>query len=118
MSNTVILHNYNSDITIHNQHISNLKDLEIEKYQVLATLDMETCSKCADMDLKVFDIKDYKEGVTAPPFHPWCRCTTIPYFDDNLEFGERAARNTDGKTYYVPKNISYKEWRKTLDKKS
>lgn len=86
-------------------------DLGVEKYQVLGTLDSSTCSNCGSYDSQVFDMKDYKEGVTAPPFHPWCRCTTIPYFEDEFEFGERAARNTDGKTYYIPKNISYKEWK-------
>lgn len=88
------------------------KDLGVEKYQVLGTLDSTTCSDCGSYDSEIFDMKDYEEGVTAPPFHPWCRCTTIPYFEDEFEFGERAARNTDGKTYYVPKNMSYAEWKK------
>lgn len=87
------------------------KDLGVEKYQVLGTLDTSTCETCGDLDLQIFDMKDYEEGVTAPPFHPWCRCTTIPYFEDEFQFGERAARDTDGNTYYVPKNISYKEWK-------
>ena len=87
------------------------KDLGVEKYQVLGTLDSTTCSDCGEYDSQVFDMKDYKEGVTAPPFHPWCRCTTIPYFEDEFQFGERAARDTNGNTYYVPKNISYKEWK-------
>ena len=55
-------------------------------------------------------MKDYKPGITAPPFHVWCRSTTAPWFEDEFEFGERAARNTDGKTYYVPDNIKYNEW--------
>ena len=87
------------------------KDLGVEKYQVLGTLDNKTCEICGNLDLQIFDIKDFEEGVTAPPFHPWCRCTTIPYFEDEFEFGERAARNTNGKTYYIPKNISYNEWK-------
>jgi SPP1 gp7 family putative phage head morphogenesis protein len=87
------------------------KDLGVQKYQILGTLDTSTCEECGDMDLQTFDMKDYEEGVTAPPFHPWCRCTTIPYFEDEFEFGERAARDTGGNTYYVPKNISYNEWK-------
>lgn len=86
-------------------------DLGVKKYQILGTLDTSTCEECGDMDLQTFDMKDYEEGITAPPFHPWCRCTTIPFFDDEYEFGERAARDTDGNTYYIPKNISYKEWK-------
>ena len=86
-------------------------ELNVEKYQVLGTLDSHTCENCGSFDLQVFDMKDYEEGITAPPFHPWCRCTTIPYFEDELEFGERAARDTDGKTYYVPRNINYNDWK-------
>ena len=57
-------------------------------------------------------MSDYEEGTTAPPFHVKCRTTTAPYFGDEFEFGERAARNTDGKTYYIPSNIKYEEWEK------
>lgn len=87
-------------------------DLGVEKYEVVATLDSHTSEICRGLDGKVFYMKDYKEGVTAPPFHVRCRSTTAPYFEDEFEFGERAARNTDGKTYYVPSNIKYNEWEK------
>lgn len=86
-------------------------ELGVEKYKVLGTLDTSTCESCGAFDLQEFEMKDYEEGVTAPPFHPWCRCTTIPAFEDEFEFGERAARDTNGNTYYVPNNMSYKEWK-------
>lgn len=85
-------------------------DLDVEKYEVVATLDSHTSNICKNLDRKVFDMKDYKEGVTAPPFHVRCRSTTAPYFDDEFEFGERAARNANGKTYYVSNTIKYNEW--------
>ena len=48
-------------------------------------------------------MKDYEAGVTVPPFHVYCRTTTVPYFDDEFNVGERAARDPEtGKTYYVP----------------
>lgn len=87
------------------------KDLGVEKYEIVATLDSHTSDICRELDGKVFKMSEYKEGVTAPPFHVRCRSTTAPYFDDEFEFGERAARNTDGKTYYVPSNITYNEWK-------
>lgn len=88
-----------------------LKELGVEKYEILATLDGQTSEICRDMDGKVFDMKDYKVGVTAPPFHPNCRSTTVPYFDDEFTEGEqRAARDGDGKTYYVPADMKYWEW--------
>ncbi|QVY60942.1 minor capsid protein [Cytobacillus gottheilii] len=84
-------------------------DLNVDKFEIVATLDNKTSKICQDLDGKVFDMKDYEVGTTAPPFHAWCRTVTVPYFDDN--FGERAARGADGKTYYVPANITYKEWK-------
>ena len=87
------------------------QDLEVEKYQVLATLDARTSDICQDMDGKVFDFKDYEIGTTAPPFHVNCRSVTIPYFDDEEE-GERAARDLEtGKTVYVSDKMTYKEWK-------
>ena len=83
----------------------------MEKYEILATLDGRTSEICRDMDGKVFGIKDYEVGTTAPPFHPNCRSTTVPYFDDEFTEGEqRAARDGDGETYYVPADLKYKDW--------
>lgn len=85
--------------------------MKTEKYEILATLDLKTSDICQDMDSKVFDVKDYSVGVTAPPFHPNCRTTTIPYFDDDL--GLEDTRNTRnvvaGKSEKVP-DMSYKTW--------
>lgn len=87
-------------------------DLSVERYEIIATLDSKTSEICQDMDGKTFETKDFEPGVTANPFHPWCRTTTAPYFDDN--YGERIARGADGKTYYIPSNITYKEWMETF----
>lgn len=90
------------------------KDLDVERYEILATLDSHTSDICQEMDGKVFEMKDYEVGTTAPPFHPNCRSTTIPYFDDEFtEDEERSARDDDtGKTYYVPTDMKYEEWEK------
>lgn len=88
------------------------KDLDVERFEIIETLDDETCSICSAMDGQVFDMKDFESGVTAPPFHPWCRGCTAPFFDDN--YTERAARDADGKTYYIPDNIKYPEWKKSF----
>ena len=95
------------------------KDLDVERYEILATLDSHTSDICQEMDGKVFDMKDYKVGETAPPFHPHCRSTTIPYFDDEFtKDEERAARDEDtGKTYYVPADMKYEEWGKQFANK-
>ena len=58
------------------------KYLDVEKYVIVETLDGKTCDLCAQLDGKVYPMSEYAIGVTAPPFHPWCRGTTAPYFDD------------------------------------
>ncbi len=89
-------------------------DLDVEKYEIVATLDNLTSAICQDLDGHVFDMKDYEPGVTAPPFHVWCRTTTVPWFEDDFYGGERAARGEDGKTYYVPDNMKYKDWKQSF----
>lgn len=86
-------------------------DLDVEHFEIVATLDRRTSEICQDLDGKIFDMKDYAVGVTAPPFHVWCRTTTVPFFDDEFNIGKRAARDADGKTVYVPSNMTYREWK-------
>ena len=86
------------------------KDLSVDKYEILATLDLHTSDICQDLDGKIFDRKDYQVGVTAPPFHPNCRTVTVPWFPDDVDTGERAARGKDGKVGYISQNMTYKEW--------
>lgn len=81
----------------------------VEQYQIVATLDLHTSKLCRSLDLKIFNLSDKEIGVTAPPFHPNCRTTTVAYFD-GMMFGERLARDSEGKTYYVDRNMSYEEW--------
>lgn len=89
-------------------------DLDVEEYEIVATLDSHTSDICRSLDGKVFKMSDYKPGVTAPPFHVYCRSTTAPHFKENFNAGERAARGADGKTYYVPDDATYSEWKKAF----
>ena len=89
-------------------------DLDVEEYEIVATLDSHTSDICRSLDGKVFKMSDYKPGVTAPPFHVYCRSTTAPHFKDNFDTGERAARGADGKTYYVPDDVTYSEWKRAF----
>ena len=90
-------------------------ELDVEQFEVVATLDSHTSDICQDMDGKHFPMSQWEVGTTAPPFHVRCRSTTIPYFDDDFgSVGERAARGQDGKTYFVPANMTYKEWEKAF----
>lgn len=85
-------------------------ELGVERYEIIATLDLKTSPICREMDGKVFKQSDYKPGVTAPPLHCWCRSCTAPYFEDNP--GVRAARGEDGKTHHVPADMHYEDWYK------
>lgn len=92
-------------------------ELDVEQFEIVATLDSHTSDICRGMDGKHFPMSEWKVGVTAPPFHVHCRSTTVPYFDDDEfdEVGERAARDEKtGKTYFVPGNMTYKEWDKAF----
>lgn len=89
-------------------------DLDVEEYEIVATLDSHTSDICRSLDGKVFKMSDYKPGVTAPPFHVYCRSTAAPHFKENFDAGERAARGADGKTYYVPDDVTYSEWKKAF----
>ena len=90
-------------------------ELDVEQYEIVATLDSITSEICREMDGKHFPMSQWEVGTTAPPFHPWCRTTTVPFFDDDFDaVGERAARGEDGKTYYVPADTTYKEWEKAF----
>ena len=91
-------------------------ELDVEMYEIVATLDSHTSDICRGMDGKHFKISEWKVGETAPPFHVHCRSTTVPYFDDEFDaVGERAARDEEtGKTYFVPGNMTYKEWEKSF----
>ena len=54
------------------------------------------------------------------PFHPWCRCTTVPYYEDMKGLGERWMRDPDtDQSGYVPSDMTYKEWKEIyVDKTS
>lgn len=88
------------------------QDLGVEKIEILETLDSHTCEICQPLDGVVIPLSQYEPGVTVPPFHPNCRGTTCPHFADMD--GERAARNAEGKVYYVPANMTYTQWKKAF----
>lgn len=91
-------------------------DLDVEQYEIVATLDSHTSDICRSLDGKHFPMKDFQAGVTAPPFHVYCRSTTVPYFDEDFgDIGERAARDEEtGKTYYIPDDMHYEDWKQTF----
>lgn len=89
------------------------KEDGVEKYQILATLDSKTCGVCGELDGNVYEVGKEVVGVNMPPFHPLCRCTDIPYYDDmDPSDMPRAARDADGNYISVPGDMTYTEWKK------
>lgn len=87
------------------------EEQNVDKYEILATLDSRTSEICRDMDGKVYNTSERKVSVNMPPFHVHCRTTTIPYFEDeDLEGLERAARDDKGNYYTVPAHMNYDQW--------
>ena len=85
------------------------EEMNVDKYQFLATLDNRTSEICQKLDGKVFDLKDRVVGVNASPMHPRCRSCEIPYIGN--DYSTRFARDSKGKRIEIPSNITYKEWK-------
>ena len=88
------------------------KEDGVEKYQILATLDHKTSEICREQDGKVYDVDKATVGVNYPPFHPFCRTTTVPYYEDVENEGTRVARDEKGRAIKVPASMTYREWQK------
>lgn len=88
----------------------------LQEYKIVATLDNRTSDICQNQDGHVYKMSEWEEGITAPPFHPSCRSCTVPYFPemDTDEYTRIATDYETGKSYFVPANMSYKEWRASL----
>ena len=91
-------------------------ELDIERYEFVATLDTRTSPICQKQDGKIYEVKEAKAGVNLPAMHPNCRSTTIPYFEEGRpQF--RTARDENGKRIRVLADMKYDEWYKTyIDK--
>ena len=93
-------------------------ELGVERYEIVGTFDKHMCPICGRLDGKVLDMKEFKEGITAPPFHPNCRCCTAPYFEELEDVGRRFARDVKtGKAYTVPGNTTYEQWKQMQNEK-
>lgn len=78
------------------------EELGVEEYEIIATMDRHTSEICRGHGGKRFPVKEFFVGVTAPPFHPWCRSTVCPCFDEG--FGERLGGCR------ISGDISYGDW--------
>lgn len=90
--------------------LESYKELGIEEFQFLATLDERTSDICRSMDHEKFKVKEAEQGKNVPPLHPYCRSTIVPVVA-GWEPEERSARNSrTGETMTV-ENMDYAAWK-------
>jgi SPP1 gp7 family putative phage head morphogenesis protein len=58
-------HSYFMEISSQKAYV----ECDVDKYEILATLDKRTSKICQDLDGEVFNVKDAVVGVNMPPFH-------------------------------------------------
>ena len=111
--------NYNSTVRLirtEYSHILNQATIDgykasgIKQYKILTTLDNRRCDDCKDYEGIIVDVNEGQEGVDLPPFHPNCRCTTIPYFEKD-EIDEMTDEELENIGF-----ITYEEWKEGLIK--
>lgn len=84
------------------------EEFGLDEYEYVATLDDRTSTTCKELDNRVFKLDNYTPGLNAPPMHPRCRSTTVPYFSENTT--KRMARDLNTGKSVVVEDISYNEW--------
>ena len=84
----------------------------LDKYRILATLDLRTSDICREMDGQVFAYKDMEVGVNYPPFHPYCRTTVLSEIDDQdlTQLKRRSRDPVTGEVKTFPGDITYQKW--------
>ena len=58
--------------------LDSIKELGGDHYEIVAVLDSRTSEICQSENHKVYSVKEYEPGRTAPPFHVRCRSTIRP----------------------------------------
>lgn len=82
----------------------------IEKYQIIAILDLRTSEICQHQDHKVYLVEDAEVGLTMPPFHPWCR-SIIAYYSERLaSIPRKAIDPITGKIVDIKGDATYDDW--------
>ena len=95
--------------------LDSYKEIGLEKYEYLATLESHTCEVCGKLDGQVIEVSKQDTGTNYPPIHPYCRCTTVPWdkwFEENDI--KRWSRNEEtGKGESID-DISYNKWKEDV----
>lgn len=83
---------------------SNYEANGVEWFEVMTEL--KACKICQPFNGKIFKVSELVPALNAPPFHPNCRCTTVPHF-------RKKQSNTDEQMIF---NIDFPDYiKKVLD---
>ncbi len=94
------------------------KEMNIKRFQFLATLDSRTSEICREHDHKVYWVSQAVIGENVPPLHPYCRSKVTPYIGKEYQAVERIARDpANNQNYYVAGDMNYGMWEQTLVKR-
>ena len=55
----------------------------VEWFEVMTEL--KACKICQPFNGKIFKVSELVPALNAPPFHPNCRCTTVPHFKKDVK---------------------------------
>ena len=66
---------------------SNYETNGVEEFEVMTEL--KACHICQPFNGKIFKVSELVPALNAPPFHPNCRCTTVPHFRKDAHRYER-----------------------------
>lgn len=88
-----------------------MKNNKVEKYRIVAILDLRTSKICRGQDGKIYLVKDAEVGVNMPSFHPYCRSIIISYFGERSTNLNRIALDPiSGKTFMIKGSDTYNDW--------
>lgn len=57
---------------------SNYEANDVEWFEIMTEL--KACQICQPFNGRIFKVSEMVPALNAPPFHPNCRCTTVPHF--------------------------------------
>jgi SPP1 gp7 family putative phage head morphogenesis protein len=76
----------------------------VEEFEIMTEL--KACQICQPFNGKIFKVSELVPALNVPPFHPNCRCTTVPHF-------RKKQSNADEQTIF---NIDFPDYiKKVLD---
>lgn len=106
---------------VHNQaNLDSIKDSGMGFYKFVATLDHRTSQKCRAHDGSIVPVEEASPGDNLPPLHPHCRSTIIGSLGVGKggQSGTRIARGNNGKTFYIPQQMSFNDYKAVYVDKS